>query len=233
MKRFISFLVIGGVGGILLNNFVFPSFLKPQIQTVIKEIERVVVAEPDFWKNVVSKSERSVALVQYFSSPGVLVSQSSGIILTNDGLIAVPLNFIPRTLSSIQIFADSKIFSGKLAITDAANNLALVKIEASGLPILDFVPAEDISLGQSLLVLGKKIKINQVNSFVQLSLVKEFDRTTLLDTESGQISGSALLSANGKLAGMVQVSGQGQVFAVPPAILKNLLDKYLSQPKEI
>lgn len=249
VKKTLFTLIIGGIGGVLLGNLVLPvlvevdflgsaSFLKifvrPQVQTVIKETEKVVTIEPDFWKEVVPRTEKSVAFIQYFSSAGILLSQSNGIILTNDGLIAVPLNVVPIKFSAIQVFADDKILKGSLATIDAANNLALIKVETANLTILDSVDLNSLSLGQSILIVAKKIKVNKISTFAHISLISEPDGQVLfLDIERGrqrgQISGGIAVDSESKIVGMVQISNQGQVFVLPHRFLRNILEKYLSQ----
>lgn len=248
MRKILYVLIVGGVGGVLLNNLVLPYFIeinflnsanflrfivKSPVQTVIKETERVVVVEPDFWKEIVPKVEKSVALVQFFSSAGTLVSQTNGIILTNDGLIAIPLNAVPRSFSAIQVFVADKILKGALATFDSNSNLALIKVESGDLPILDFADLGGLGLGQNTLVVGKKIIINQVQAFAHTSLISEITSQALfLDLERGQqrgpISGGAAVDSSSKIIGMVQISSQGQVFIITHNFLRALLDKHLN-----
>lgn len=249
MKKVFWTLAIGGLGGVLLVNIILPALVeadflgsanflkilvKPQIQTVIKETERVVTIEPDFWKDVLSRAEKSVVFVQYFSSSGILLSQSNGIILTNDGLITVPLNAIPANVSSIQVFGDDKVLKGALATVDSVNNLGLIKVEASNLPILDFADLDNLALGQNVLVVAKKIRINEINTFAHSSMISELtDQVYFLDLvrgqQRGQISGSLAIDSKGKIIGMIQISNQGQVFIMPNSFFERLLEKYLIQ----
>lgn len=248
MKKILLMLIVGGIGGVLLGNFVLPVlvqadffgsasffkiFVKSQVETLVKETERVVTIEPDFWKKVVPGVEKSVVFVQYFSSAGTLLSQSNGIILTNDGLIVIPLSSIPRSFSVVQVFSGDRIIKGTLAVSDPASSLALIKLDASSLPILDFADLNNLVLGQNVLVVGKKIAVNKVSTFTHSSLISEIDNQTLfLDLERGQqrgqISGAAAVDSGGKLAGMIQISGQGHVFVMPHSFLRTLLEKYLS-----
>ncbi len=249
MKRLIFILIIGGIGGVLLNNLVLPvlieiNFLgsanllkflvKPQAEIMIRETERVVTVEPDFWKEVVPKVERSTIFVQYFSSAGTLISQSNGITLTNDGLIVVPLNTVPKNFSTAQIFITGKILKGSLATIDSASNLALIKVDDSSLPILDFVDLNGLLLGQHILIIGKKIDVSEVKTFAHTSLITEITgQVFFIDLERGQqrgqISGAPAVDSKGKLIGMIQIDSSGQVFIMPYNFLKDLLEKYLSQ----
>ena len=248
MKKILYVLIIGGIGGVLLNNLVLPFFIetnflnsanffkiivKAPAQTVIKETERVVVVEPDFWKNIVPQAEKSVTLAQFFSSAGALISQTNGIVLTNDGLVIVPLNAVPRNLSAIQIFAAGKILKGTLATFDSSNNLALIKVEGADLPILDFTDLGGLVLGQNVLVIGKKIPVNQIQTFAHTSLISEIaGQIFFLDLERGQqrgpISGGLAVDSKGKMVGMIQLNNQGQIFIISHNFFRALLDKYLN-----
>lgn len=247
-KKFLAILIIGGIGGVLLNNLVLPSliqlnflgsagilkfFVKPQIQTVIQNKEKTILIEPDFWKEIIPKTKGSVVLVQYFSG-NKLLTQSNGIILTNDGLISVPLSSVPRGYPFIQVFFDSRVFKAKIVFKDIANNLALIKADEQNLPIFDFADNKDIFLGENLLILGRLFKVNQSKIFIQASMAKEIDdRVIFLDTQKVNILGSALINSKGKLAGMVQVNNRGDIFAVKSEILKNLIDKYLKSNQKV
>lgn len=248
MKRILFFLIIGGIGGVLLGNLILPVLVKADFfgsanffklfvvseeQPIIKETEKIITAEPDFWKEIVKKTERSVVLVQYFSSSGKLISQSNGTILTNDGLIVVPLNTVPAIPATIQVFYDDKIINAFLTTTDSANNLALIKADASNLPILDFVDFNDLVLGQNILVVGKKIMISKITTFAHSSLISEITAQVFyLDLERGQqrgpISGALAVDSNGKMTGMIQLSSQGEVFVIPQSFFRGILEKHLN-----
>jgi len=241
-KKFLTILIIGGIGGVLLNNLILPSlirinilgtanilkiFVKPQIQTIIQNKEKTILIEPDFWKEIIPKTERSVVLVQYFLG-NTLLSQSNGIILTNDGLIAAPLSLAPRGYPIVQVFFDDRILRAKIVFKDSSNNLVLLKIDEENLPIFDFASNQDIFLGENLLILGRIFKVNKSKVFVQTSMVKELDdKVIFLDTQKSNILGSALINSKGKLVGMVQINNRGEVFAIRSEILRDLIDKYL------
>ena len=245
-KKIIFTLVVGGIGGVLIGNFILPFlaerspfgltsffniFVRPQVETVIKETK--ITIEPDFWRALVPQAEKSVAVVQYFSSSRALISQSNGIILTNDGIIVVPLNAVPKDFSVIQVFENDKIVSGTLLASDAVNNLALIKIESLNLPILAYSDLSNLTLGQSVLLVGKRIDISKPETYIYDSLISEIDGQVLfLDLEKGQkrwpLSGTLAIDSNGKMAGMVQISNLGHVFVMPYGFLKNILDDYLA-----
>lgn len=245
IRNILFVLIIGGMGGVLLNNIIIPAliewnflnsskflkiFIKPQIQTVIQNKETKLVVEPDFWKDIVKKSLNSVTFVQYLSG-GRLLGQSNGLILTNDGFLSVPLNSFPRNPSVIQVFFDNTILKAEVYLKDQKNNIVLLKVEGNDFPIIDFADQEEIILGQSILVLGKKIQVSKIKAISQLGLVKELDQSVLfLDTEKPEI-GSIALDSRGKLIGQVNIDKQNRVFVILPDVLKETLKKFQSQEK--
>lgn len=243
IKTFLFVLIVGGIGGILLNNLLFPAlikadflgtakildlFVKPQIQTVIEKSEKTVVVEPDFWKDVVSKTEDSVVFIQGFKK-GKLISQGSGIVLTSDGLIVTSLNNAPFVANTYQIFIKDKILTGKVALRNFENNLALIVVDEDNLPALDF-SGDSLFLGQTNIIVGKVKRMGGVNTFAQLSFVKEIlPQVFFVDTQASQeLIGSALLNSSGKLIGIVQLNKKNQIFVSPPEVLNGLIDEYIS-----
>lgn len=245
MKRFFFVLVVGGIGGVLLNNLLLPALAKvdflnagnifgalyrPAIQTLIRTEEKIITIEPDFWRSVVSKGQGSVGFVQSFKDKAVL-AQGAAIALTSDGLLATAPQFVPEGATSYQVFISNKISQGQVVLRDENNSVAFIKIEESGLPVFNF--ASDVQLGQSVIILGKALRVNEINNFVQLGLVGEIDKKVLLlNTQfSKELNGAGVFTSKGELIGIARSNVRNQIFILHPNAFTKILNDYLNVSK--
>ena len=99
-------MILGGIGGILLNRVVLPylstisifrniSFLEPQAPIVITKREEIRINEGINNLGVVNQTKGSLAAIyihqgEFGSSEFVFSSVTNGVIATSDGIIIVP-----------------------------------------------------------------------------------------------------------------------------------------------
>lgn len=229
----------------LLNNFLLPAlvkvnflntgnllgaFYKPTIQTLIKTEEKVITVEPDFWKSVVSRGQESVGFVQSFKGKAVL-AQGAAVVLTSDGLLATAPQFVPGSATNFQVFINNKISQGRIVLRDDNNSVAFIKIEESGLPVFNF--ASNIQLGQSVIILGKTLRVNEINNFVQLGLIGEIDkRVLILNTQfSKELNGAGVFTSSSELMGIARTNVKNQIFILHPDAFAKILNDYLGNNK--
>lgn len=225
----------------LFNNLLLPTLAKvdflnagnilsalyrPAIQTLIKTEEKIITIEPDFWKSVVSKSQGSVGFVQSFKNKTVL-AQGAVVALTSDGLLATAPQFVPEGAKNYQVFINNKISQGQVVLRDENNSIAFIKIKENGLPVFNF--ASDIQLGQSVIILGKALRVNEINNFVQLGLVGEIDKKILfLNTQfSKELNGAGVFTSRGELIGVARSNVRNQIFILHPDVFAKILNDYL------
>ncbi|MGD8698393.1 MAG: trypsin-like peptidase domain-containing protein [Gemmatimonadales bacterium] len=78
----------------------------------------------------------------------------SGVVIAPDGLI-VTNNHVVETAKKVEIaFADGEDAEADVLGTDAASDLAVLRANASNLPVADFGDASDLQVGQLVLAIG-------------------------------------------------------------------------------
>ena len=167
----------------------------------------------------------------------------SGVIVTNDGYILTN-NHVVDNATKIEVeLSDRRTVEGKLIGADPASDLAVVKIESKGLPVLAIGDSNAMRVGDLVLAVGNPLGVGQT---VTMGIVSAKGRATgagdgsyedFLQTDApinqGN-SGGALVNTAGELVGInsqiLSPSGGniGIGFAVPSNMAKNVMDQLVT-----
>ncbi|MCP9749514.1 trypsin-like peptidase domain-containing protein [Ferruginibacter sp. HRS2-29] len=175
---------------------------------------------------------------QRASGSGVIIGEN-GYIVTNNHVVA-NADEVTVTLSN------KKTYTAKVVGTDPAYDLAVIKIEASGLPYLVYGNSDDVKIGQWVLAIGYPLNLETT---VTAGIVSAKSRSLGLNRDrSGQASGAvesyiqtdaavnqgnsggALISTDGKLIGINSAIASptgyysGYSYAIPVNIAKKVVD---------
>ncbi len=169
----------------------------------------------------------------------------SGVIIRPDGYI-VTNNHVVANATKVQVtLNNNKVYEAKVIGTDPATDVALLKIDAEGLPTLPFGDSDQLRLGEWVLAVGSPLGY-QLRSTITAGIVSAKGRTMAHDPRersSIQIesfiqtdaavnpgnSGGALVNKTGELVGIntaiVSQTGaySGYSFAVPVNIVKKIV----------
>lgn len=171
------------------------------------------------------------------------VSSGSGVIISPDGYI-VTNNHVVENATKVDISLDNnKRFVAKVVGTDPTTDLALLKIEADGLPFVKFGDSDKTNIGEWVLAVGNPFNLN---STVTAGIISAKARNiNILKDENGmQVesflqtdavvnpgnSGGALVNLAGELIGInTAIATQtgtfsGYSFAVPSTLVKKVMD---------
>jgi serine protease Do len=86
------------------------------------------------------------------------VGAGSGFLISSDGLIMTNKHVIDDTSASYTVLTeDGKNYEAKILATDPRNDLALLKIEAQGLPYLELADSGSIQIGQRVVAIGNSL----------------------------------------------------------------------------
>lgn len=170
---------------------------------------------------------------QHGLGSGVIVD-SSGYILTNNHVIK-DADEIKVTLSN------KKVYKGKVVGKDPKTDLAVVKIDASGLPAIKLGDSNKLQVGMRVLAIGNPFGLNQtvttgVISATGRANVGIADYEDFIQTDApinpGN-SGGALVNIRGELIGLntaiISSTGgyQGIGFAIPSNMAKTVMESLI------
>lgn len=163
----------------------------------------------------------------------------SGVILTQDGYIVTNNHVVKDADELLVKLNDNREFKGRIIGTDATTDLALIKIEATGLPAIKVADSEKLKLGEWVLAVGNPFSLT---STVTAGIVSAKGRS--LNATPGSVesfiqtdaainpgnSGGALVNAQGELVGINAMiysqtgSYAGYGFAIPTSIMTKVVD---------
>ena len=168
------------------------------------------------------------------------VGSGSGVIIRSDGYI-VTNNHVVEGATEIQVtLNNNKTFDAKLIGTDPATDVAIIKIDADGLPVIPFGDSDKLRLGEWVLAIGSPYDLR---STITAGIVSakgrsmpnydgEFKIESFIQTDAAVNpgnSGGALVTKTGELVGIntaiVSTTGSytGYSFAVPSNIVKKVV----------
>ena len=178
------------------------------------------------------RSQEDRTLLQHGLGSGVIVS-ADGYILTNhhviDGAEQISVDL-----------SDRRSIEAKVIGSDAPSDLALLKIEASGLPVLPLGDSDQVRVGDLCLAVGNPLGIGET---VTAGIISARGRVTGLSDGSFEDflqtdaainqgnSGGALVNTQGELIGInsqiLSTSGGsiGIGFAIPSNMAKNAMEQ--------
>ena len=169
-----------------------------------------------------------------------LTGSGSGVIITPDGYI-VTNNHVIDGATKIEVTLNSnQTYPATLVGTDPATDVALLKIEANGLPSIPFGDSDKLRLGEWVIAIGSPYDLR---STITAGIVSakgrsmpnytgEFKIESFIQTDAAVNpgnSGGALVDKNGNLVGIntaiISQTGSytGYSFAVPSNIVKKIV----------
>lgn len=164
---------------------------------------------------------------------GIIISED-GYILTNNHVVSSSSSesyyqVSEATKVTVTLFNDETEYEAKIVGTDEETDLAVIKIEKTGLPKAEFADSDSIKVGQFAMAVGNPLGLQSsitcgVISAVNREVTDTDGKTyTLIQTDaainSGN-SGGALVDSEGKVIGVntLKLTGdgvEGMGFAIP------------------
>ena len=176
---------------------------------------------------------------------GQRVSQSagSGVILSADGYI-VTNNHVVAGADSITVRTrDGKSYAANLVGTDPDTDLAVLKIEASGLTPAVLGRSDDLVVGETAVAIGNPL--GELGGTVTSGIISALSREVTIDNQTMTLlqtnaainpgnSGGGLFNSNGELVGVVNAKYakegvEGLGFAIPINTAKPVIEQLISQ----
>ena len=193
----------------------------------------------DFWSNM-----------DFFGRRGTVSSSGSGVIISNDGYIVTNLHVV-KDADQIEVITNNNKHSYKATVIgiDGSTDLALLKIEASGLNHITFGSSDNVKIGEWVLAVGNPFNLT---STVTAGIVSakgrninivnnRFPIESFIQTDAAinpGNSGGALVNTSGELIGINTAIASntgaynGYGFAIPSNIVQKIV-KDLIEFKEV
>src|SRR5580765_123057 len=182
---------------------------------------------------------------RYFFGDGDLfgdrrsLSLGSGVIISSDGYIVTNNHVVGENMTQIKVTLPNKReVVGRLIGTDPATDIALLRLQVSGLPAVPWGDSSKLQAGEWVLAIGSPF---QLSATVTAGIVSATGRTNVgfadyedfIQTDAAinpGNSGGALINTRGELVGIntgifSQSGGyQGIGFAVPSQLVRKVVD---------
>lgn len=224
----------------------------PQIQNS-QNLDFTVAAEKSIHAVVHVTSTYNLQNDDYYNSPlhewlfgetqrQPSVSFGSGVIISEDGYIVTNFHVIEKSSEIQVVLNDKRTFKAELVGKDPGTDLAVLKVESSGLPYITFGNSDFLKVGEWVLAIGNPFNLT---STVTAGIVSakarninilrgqsQYPIESFIQTDAAVNrgnSGGALVNLNGDLVGInsaiISPSGSysGYSFAIPINIAKKVV----------
>jgi Do/DeqQ family serine protease len=162
----------------------------------------------------------------------------SGVVASADGYILTNHHVVEGATTVRAEFADGRVLEARLVGSDPPSDLALLKVEASGLPAIAFGDSDVVQVGDVVLAVGNPLGVGQT---VTMGIVSAKGRSTSVGDGSYEDflqtdapinqgnSGGALVNLRGELVGInsqILSPSMGNIgigFAIPANMVRHVM----------
>ncbi len=255
-------LIAGTSGGFGIWYYLFKTGKIPVVseegKVIIKKEEKVTVEENSAIISAVEKVSPAVVsivtkrdILSFWGEVFQQKGKGSGFILTSDGLILTNKHVVKGINELTIITSDGKNYLGKIVALDPLGDIALVKINAKNLPVVELGDSDKLKIGQRVIAIGNALGkyANTVTSGIVSARARAITATDFLGQASrfeGLIqtdaainpgnSGGPLVNLEGQVVGIntaIETQGQEIGFAIPINFAKQAIKSYLEKGKII
>jgi len=192
--------------------------------------------------NIDVKFNRIPGAINNLDENGSMPSgEGSGLIVSSDGYIVTNSHVISGAgdVSEIKVtLSDDKVYKAKAIGSDPFTDIAVIKIDATGLPVLKFGSSLDVHAGDWAIAIGSPLGFDHtvslgVVSAVDRSLSFFNNRVSLIQHDAALNfgnSGGPLLNIKGEVIGIntaVKEKAQGIGFATPIDVVNNVVPQLI------
>jgi S1-C subfamily serine protease len=164
-------------------------------------------------------------------------SMGSGVIIEGDGLIITNYHVVARSDEIVVTLADGRRFNADLVGADAATDLAVLKIDADGLPTAAWGDSDTVEVGEMVWAIGNPFGLDRTLTYGIVSAVgrrgvlenplQEFLQTDAAINPGN--SGGPLVDVHGRVMGITTaIVGKdytGIGFAIPSNSARRVADE--------
>lgn len=175
------------------------------------------------------------------------VSQGTGVVMTADGYIITNAHVIEGAFRADVSLEDGRSFQAKLVGSDAATDLAVLKVEAEDLSPAVFGDSDQMMVGDTVVAIGNPMgeqlrgtMTDGILSAINRDMEVDGNTMTLLQTTAALNtgnSGGALINDQGQVIGITNMklisnvsdnALEGLGFAIPTSTVKPVVDALIA-----
>ncbi|MBW9153401.1 S1C family serine protease [Clostridium estertheticum] len=259
--KVILFILIAALsGGITANYLISKDKLQENISGDLTQ-SKLEENNKDIYSNSISEVTRKVSPTVV----GIIVNvkgveetpevSGSGIIFKSEGFIITNYHVIENATEIKVKLSNYKVLKAKVIGTDAISDLAVIKVEASNLPVAKLGDSSKVNVGDLAIAIGNPLG-EQFSGVVTAGIVSALDRKiNIVDKKTGEQtiykviqtdatinegnSGGALCNINGEVIGInslkigsaSETSGMG--FAINTNVAKEIISDLMTYGKVI
>ncbi len=239
-KKFVGLLVIivvaiasGLFGSWAYIHFMLPSSTRAQIEQsrniVVNEESAVIDVAQNVSPSVVSITS-TVSQTDIFGGSSSGTASGTGIIVTDDGLILTNKHVVSGGSNFSVIVTDSngkntEYKNGQVVATDPTNDIAFLRIKASGLKVVALGDSSKVKVGQRVIAIGNAL--GQYQNSVTTGIISGIQRPVTASNSEGGASESLQnlfqtdAAINPGNSGGPLVNIDGQVIGINTAVAGN------------
>ena len=186
----------------------------------------------------------AIVSISAYSGDSVGYNWGSGIIMTGDGLILTNTHILADCDSAVVTMTDGTDYDAELIGADAISDIAVLKVDAQGLPTADFGDSAGLRVGDSVAAIGNPLGEDFRNTLTD-GIISAIERGMTIHGHSMMLlqtntainegnSGGALFNRYGQVIGITNMkmmssysSIEGIGFAIPSASLQRIVNSLL------
>jgi serine protease Do len=198
----------------------------------------IVRAAEDVVPTVVGITNKALSY-DFFHGRQVLRERATGtgVIIDSGGYIVTNNHVIDKANELSVTLSNGEEWPATLVGTDSATDLAVIKIEKTGLPVARFGDSEKIRVGEAVIAIGNPLGL-AFSQTVTVGVVSAKQRTVIINEHNFTFiqtdaaindgnSGGPLVNLMGEVIGIntakIKISGvEGMGFAIPANTVKNI-----------
>ncbi|MDQ3413954.1 MAG: trypsin-like peptidase domain-containing protein, partial [Verrucomicrobiota bacterium] len=178
-------------------------------------------------------------------APEPVQSEGSGFIVRQDGFIYTNLHVVEGAEKVAVKLQDGREFPGQVVGTDEKTDIAVIKVEAANLPVVQLADSDAVRVGQFAFAIGAPFKLDYTFTY---GVISGKGRNKLMATGGYNIadylqtdtsinpgnSGGPLCDIDGKVVGMntlINGLNRGLGFAIPSNLVNDIGTQLISGNK--
>lgn len=244
----ILFSAIIGAGGFALTQYLWGSSSGKSLNTNNYNLTKATGSDLSM-QEIIAKNENSAVAIttesvstDTWARQYVTEGAGSGVVYSEDGYI-ITNNHVIEGASTINVtFNDGKSYEASLVAADSQSDIAVLKIDASGLTPVSFSDSDSLSVGDLAVVIGNPL--GTLAGTATEGIVSGLEREITIDGKSMTLiqvsasvnpgnSGGGVFDQKGNLIGLVVAKSSGSDveglgFAIPSntvqSVVKSLIE---------